>query len=219
MFTGIVQAMGEVVDLDRQGEDIRLRVHGGHLDLSDAVVGDSIAVNGVCLTVTGIASGVITADVSRETLSCTTLSELRRGDPVNLEQALLPTTRLGGHLVSGHVDGVGEISGIRDVGRSHCVTVTVPSELARYVAPKGSICVDGISLTVNGVAGAGFEVNVIPHTMERTIVQTYGCGTRVNIEVDIVARYIERLLSAAEDEAGHKGVSEALLARHGFMDD
>lgn len=218
MFTGIVQEVGEVVGLARRGEDVRIRVDARALDMSDVATGESIAVNGVCLTAIELTARGFAADVSRETLSCTTLAGLSVGDAVNLEKALLPTTRLGGHLVSGHVDGVGEVAETREVGGSCRVSITLPGSLARYVAPKGSICVDGVSLTVNAVSADGFEVNLIPHTMEKTVMKSYRRGTSVNIEVDLVARYLERLLSAPTETAAARGVTEGFLAEHGFID-
>lgn len=219
MFTGIVQGLGTVRQVEPRGGDVRLRIDGGDLDLADVMAGDSIAVNGVCLTALEPSARMFCADVSLETLSCTTLAGLRSGSRVNLEKALLPTTRLGGHLVSGHVDGVGRVTDVRDSARSRAMRVAVPADLARYVAAKGSICIDGVSLTVNSTAGAEFEVNIIPHTQERTIVGDYRRGTRVNIEVDLVARYIESLLAGRPAPPAGANVSRTLLAEHGFVKD
>ena len=219
MFTGIVQGMGTVRTLDPRGGDVRLRIDAAALGLADLRPGDSIAVNGVCLTALEPAAGEFCADVSLETLARTTLGELRGGDRVNLEPALLPTTRLGGHLVSGHVDGVARVVDLHEAARSRVLRFAVPAELARYLAAKGSVCVDGVSLTVNAVAGAEFEVNVIPHTLERTVVGVYRRGTRVNIEVHLVARYLESLLVARTTTGGAGGVTRALLEQYGFVND
>jgi riboflavin synthase len=177
------------------GGDGRLHVQTGKLDLGDVKVGDSICVSGVCLTATALDGNGFWCDVSNETLGRTTLGALKQGDAVNLEKSLLPTTHLGGHFVSGHVDGVGQVVNRRDDGRSVRFEVEVPAELARYVAPKGSICLDGVSLTVNGVSGACFDVNIVPHTLSETTLSWWRPGTRVNIEVDLIARYVERLLA------------------------
>jgi riboflavin synthase len=217
MFTGIVEATGSVVSLEARGGDRRVHVDGGALDLADARVGDSIAINGVCLTVVTLDGRTFAADVSLETLACTTLAELAPGSRVNLERALLPTTRLGGHLVSGHVDGVGVVRQTRDAGRSREIVIAVPEALARYIATKGSVCVDGVSLTVNAADDAEFSVNIIPHTLERTNIGAYRAGSRVNIEVDVIARYLERLLAAREEPP--RGIDRAFLTMHGYLDD
>jgi len=194
MFTGIIQAVGTLAAVEPRGAEQRLRIATGALSLSDAHVGDSIAVSGVCLTATILLDDGFWCDVSGETLARTTLGELHVGSKVNLEAALLPTTRLGGHLVSGHVDGVGRIVEQRNEGQSLRVSVEVPKELAKYIAVKGSVCVNGVSLTVNGVAGAVFTVNLVPHTLQQTTLGENIVGKRVNIEVDLIARYLERLL-------------------------
>lgn len=216
MFTGIVEAVGNIAQLERVGGDVRLRIATGTLDMSDVRLGDSIAVSGVCLTVVAFGAHDFTADVSGETLACTVLGELGTGDAVNLEKALTPTTRLGGHLVSGHVDGVGEVVACSSDARSIRFRIRVPGELSRYIAPKGSVCVDGVSLTVNAVAGEVFEVNIVPHTAERTTLSGYAPGRDVNIEVDVIARYLERLLAA--DDAARGGVTLELLRRQGFVE-
>jgi riboflavin synthase len=190
----------------------------GKLLMDDVDLGDSIAVNGVCLTVITFNAHSFEADVSNETLACTTLGNLAVGTPVNLEKALLPTTRLGGHLVSGHVDGVGEIVKLASDGRSLRFTLRVPQELMRYIAAKGSICVEGISLTVNRVEGQTFDLNLVPHTLEKTNLKDAGVGRSVNLEVDIIARYLERMLIGPEN-AGDSGVSRELLAESGFLRD
>lgn len=201
---------------DRRG-DARLRVASGGLDLGDVRVGDSIAVNGVCLTAVELPGDGFWADVSAESLSRTTLGALRPGDPVNLEKALTPTSRLGGHMVAGHVDGVGRVLERRPEARSVRFVIEAPRELARYIAEKGSIAVDGVSLTVNRVEGARFDLNIVPHTLQGTTIDQYQPGRPVNLEVDVIARHLERLLlgDAAAESAG--GVTLELLARHGFV--
>ncbi len=217
MFTGIIQAVGTVAALQPQGEDMRLHVTTGKLDLSDVVLGDSIATSGVCLTAVELPGDGFWADVSGETLACTTLGGLKVGDAVNLEKALTPDTRLGGHLVSGHVDGVGEVLSRRDDGRSVRFRMRAPAALARYIAAKGSICVDGISLTVNAVDGAEFELNIVPHTLAETTLGEFAPGRRFNLEVDIIARYLERLLLGERAaQPGTAGLSEDFLHRCGF---
>jgi riboflavin synthase len=220
MFTGIIQAVGSITHLEARGGDVRLRIRTGKLDLADVRLGDSIAVNGVCLTAVDLPGDGFAADVSRETLSLTTLGDLVPGNAVNLEKALTLATRLGGHLVSGHVDGVGRVAERRDDARSVRFVIEAPAPLARYIAHKGSICVDGTSLTVNAVNGARFDLNIVPHTLQETIFAGYTPGTRVNLEVDLVARYLERLLlgeRAAEPGAEASGVTMELLARAGFL--
>lgn len=193
MFTGIVQDLGRVVSRELRGVDARLVIATKNLDLTAALVGDSISVQGVCLTVTSLDGASFSADVSHETLSLTTLGELAVGAAVNLEPALRAGDRLGGHLVSGHVDGVAQVSATSHDGDSLRVKVTVPAELARYISRKGSVTVDGVSLTVNEVEGATFGVNLIPHTQAVTTLGRLQAGVRVNLEVDPIARYVERL--------------------------
>lgn len=219
MFTGIIQAIGEVRRLERRGGDVRLHIGSGRLDMADVRHGDSIATSGVCLTVVEQGSDWYAADVSLETLALTTLGSLASGARVNLEKAMAVGERLGGHLVSGHVDGVGEIVALRPDGRSMRYRVRAPQALARYIAHKGSICVDGVSLTVNGVEGAEFELNIIPLTATETIFGSYRAGTRVNLEVDVIARYLERLLlgdAQAQAQALAGGISREFLLRNGF---
>ena len=196
MFTGIIQAIGKVAAIEPQGGDRRLHIATGKLDLSATRIGDSIAVSGVCLTAVQLDEKGFWADVSAETLSCTTCADLQVGTAVNLEQALTPATALGGHLVSGHVDGVGQVLERQDDARSVRLRIAAPTALARYIAAKGSICVDGVSLTVNAVEGAEFELNIVPHTLQETSLGGYAPGRRVNLEVDIIARYLERLLES-----------------------
>ncbi len=196
MFTGIVQTVGRVARLEARGGDTRLVVEAGALDLSDVALGDSICVSGVCLTAIALDGNTFAADVSTETLSRTTLGLLKSGKGVNLEKSLRFSDRLGGHLVSGHVDGVGEVAAVEADARSQRWTFVLPAPLARYVAEKGSICVDGVSLTVNEVAGNRFGVNLIPHTIDVTTFRDKRVGDTVNIEVDLIARYVERLRNA-----------------------
>jgi len=217
MFTGIIESIGKIESITPKGGDMCLSVRVGELDMSDVALGDSIAVNGVCLTVVEMDANRFAADVSRESLSKTTLGDLHTGSAVNLEKALTPTTRLGGHLVSGHVDGVGRVVSREEEARAITFWIEAPAELAKYIAVKGSIAVDGTSLTVNEVDGARFRLTIIPHTLERTIMSEYQVGRRVNLEVDLIARYLERLMlgeKAAEPSA--KGISAAFLADNGF---
>jgi len=218
MFTGIIQAVGTIASLEQRAGDLRLGIKTGKLPLEDVVLGDSIAVSGVCLTVVELAGNRFFADVSGETLRRTIIGELGVGDPVNLEKALTLATRLGGHLVSGHVDGIGSVTAHTQDSRSVQFTIQAPDELARYIAVKGSICVDGVSLTVNGVSGASFELNIVPHTLEETTLKGFRAGHRVNLEVDLIARYLERLLqgdTAAQPGAG-SGLTRELLESCGF---
>ena len=217
MFTGIIEAIGTIRALSPKGGDVRVYVETGKLDLADVKLGDSIAVNGVCLTAVELPGDGFWADVSRETLARTAFIDLKTGSKVNLEKALTPSSRLGGHLVSGHVDGVGEILKREDNARAIQFTVRAPRELAKYIALKGSITVDGTSLTVNAVNGAEFELTIVPHTLVETIMADYRPGRQVNLEVDLLARYLERLLlgdKAAEPSAS--GITESFLAEHGY---
>lgn len=225
MFTGIIQATGMIQSMQQRGGDMRLTINTGKLDMADVALGDSIAVNGVCLTAIEFDSASYVADVSLETLSLTSLGQLQVGSEVNLEKALTMKTRLGGHLVSGHVDGQGEIIKRYDDGRSVRFHIKAPDELAKYIATKGSICIDGISLTVNKVTGALFEINIVPHTIQETIIKYYYTGTQVNLEVDVIARYLERLMlgdkaaqqgSDTSNTVG-RGITEAFLAENGFL--
>lgn len=219
MFTGIIEALGQVVALEPHNGDLRLRIRTGNLSLGDVRLGDSIATNGVCLTVVDLPGDGYWADVSRETLDNTTLPGWQLGQTVNLEKALTPQTRLGGHIVSGHVDGVGEVVARYPDARSERFRLRAPSTLAKYIAHKGSITVDGTSLTVNKVEGAEFELNIVPHTLKWTIMETYRVGTQVNLEVDVLARYLERLMlgdKAAEPNA-QTGLTMEFLAQNGFV--
>ena len=217
MFTGIIEAIGQIHIIEPRDGDVRLYVKTGCLDLSDVALGDSIAVNGVCLTAVELPGDGFWADVSRETIKLTCFEFIRSATPVNLEKALTPQTRLGGHFVSGHVDGLGEVVSRHDDARSVRFTLRAPDELAKYIAHKGSICVDGISLTVNAVNGAEFELNIVPHTLQETIMGGYKPGTQVNLEVDQIARYLERLMLG--DKAAKTGGNEldmSVLKEHGF---
>ena len=218
MFTGIIEAIGTIQSITPKGGDVRVYVKTGKLDLGDVKLGDSIAVNGVCLTAVQLPGDGFWADVSRETLARTGFADLKAGSRVNLEKALTPISRLGGHLVSGHVDGVGEIISREDNARAVQFRIRAPRALARYIALKGSITVDGTSLTVNGVDGADFELTIVPHTLAETIMADYRAGRRVNLEVDLLARYLERLLlgdKAAEPTS--TGITESFLAAHGYL--
>lgn len=218
MFTGIIQSVGHIAAIEPKGEDARVRVLTNKLDLEDVQLGDSIAVNGVCLTAVELPGDGFWADVSGETLTRTTFKQIKAGLAVNLEKALTPQTRLGGHMVSGHVDGLGEVTQRYNDGRSIRFHIKAPDGLAKYIAEKGSICIDGISLTVNSVTGAEFSLNIVPHTLQETTMEKLKTGDPVNLEVDIIARYLERLLlgdKAAEPDA--RGISKELLAEHGFL--
>jgi riboflavin synthase len=198
MFTGIVQAVGHIKDITPAGADVKLTIATAGLDLEDVVVGDSIAVNGVCLTATSLGQSEFHAHVSQETLSCTVGLDSPR--QVNLEKALRFSDRLGGHLVSGHVDGVGQIVRFEEAGDCMVLAVRAPHALSRYIAVKGSIAIDGVSLTVNHVEKDTFSVNLIPHTLEMTSLKTLGVGSRVNLEVDLIARYVERMAEWGKDD-------------------
>ena len=220
MFTGIIQAVGRVGLVEKRGGDSRFQIQLGALAEQPHQIGDSIAVNGVCLTAVEFVSDAnaadaglsMFADVSSETLACTTLAELGSGDDVNLEMALTPTTRLGGHLVSGHVDGIAEVVSRQADARSERIEFRAPKALARYIAAQGSVCIDGVSLTVNTVAGETFGVNIVPHTIEHTNLGRCQPGVRVNLEIDVIARYLERLLTAGFAD-GDRNVSDIILAQ------
>jgi len=218
MFTGIIESIGSIRALTPKGGDVRVYVDTGKLDLSDVKLGDSIAINGVCLTAVELPGNGFMADVSRETLDCTAFNDLKSGSRVNLEKALTPSSRLGGHLVSGHVDGVGEVISRSDNARAIQFRLRAPAELAKYIAHKGSITVDGTSLTVNQVDGAEFELTIVPHTLAETIMADYRTGRRVNLEVDLLARYLERLLLGDKAaEPGKGGITESFLAANGYL--
>ena len=211
MFTGIIKAMGTIKAMDKRGGDVRLSVRSDGLKWSDYEPGESIAVNGVCLTAVALCADGFDTDVSVETLDVTALGGLNVGSAVNLEPSLSLGERLGGHLVSGHVDCTGSVVSRAADARSIRLKFEIPKEYARYVAKKGSVCIDGVSLTVNEVSGSTFELNIIPHTADVTIIDDYAPGTVVNVEVDLLARYLERLLDKDGD-----GVSLEFLKAHGY---
>jgi len=217
MFTGIIQAMGKIAAIEQKSGDARLHIDTGSLDMSNVNTGDSIAVSGVCLTAVEHSASGFTSDVSGETLSRTTLGQLRTGDAVNLEKALTLNTPLGGHLVSGHVDGVGTVVSREAEGRSVRFRFEAPDALARYIAEKGSICIDGVSLTVNAVNGVKFDVNIVPHTLAETTLDNFQPGSKVNLEVDLLARYLERLMLGDAAVKGGSAITREFLARHGFI--
>jgi riboflavin synthase len=217
VFTGIIEAVGTLVAVEPKNGDLRLRIKSHDLDLLDVQLGDSIATNGVCLTVVDLPGDGYWADVSVETLDNTTLRDWKIGMRINLEKALTPQTRLGGHMVSGHVDAVGEVVSRCKDARSERFRIRAPKELAKYIAHKGSVTVDGTSLTVNAIDGAEFELNIVPHTIAKTVMCDYTCGSKVNLEVDLIARYLERLLLGDKAaEPAKSGMTEEFLAEHGF---
>lgn len=219
MFTGIIEAIGTIKAININGEGARLVISTGSLDMADVHLGDSIATNGICLTVVAFDANSFSVDVSNETLTRTGFANYRVGQQVNLEKAMLASTRFGGHMVSGHVDGVSTVASITNNGNSIEYWLSLPADLAHYVAEKGSITIDGISLTVNALSEDKFRLTIVPHTSEQTIMSGYQVGTQVNLEVDLIARYLERLLTgeqhSQQKETG--GVSEALLQKAGFI--
>jgi riboflavin synthase len=216
MFTGIIEATGVLVQVSPHATDLSLRIQSSTLDFSDVKLGDSIASNGVCLTVTAFGNDWFQADLSTETLSKTMYRQYKTGQLINLEKALLPTTRLGGHLVSGHVDGVATVSRIEKSGRAWQIYIKTPVELSKYIAEKGSITIDGVSLTVNELNGEEFRLTIVPHTALNTTLQSLQPGTSVHVEVDLLARYLERLLTGNQAPA-KQGVSLELLQQRGFL--
>lgn len=216
MFTGIIESVGTLTQLTKKNDGYRVEIATGKLDLSDVKLGDSIASNGVCLTVVSIGGQSFCADVSGETVSLTGFSHYSVGQVINLEKAVTPTTRLGGHMVSGHVDGRGTIERIEQQGNSWDYWVSSPPELMRYIALKGSITIDGISLTVNGLEDTSFRLTIVPHTSQETTISQFAIGAKVNIEVDQIARYLERLMSVESHES-NSSVNMDLLARSGFL--
>ncbi|MEH6448180.1 MAG: riboflavin synthase [Oleispira sp.] len=220
MFTGIIEAVGQVTASQSKQGDIRLRINTGKLDLSDVKLGDSIATNGVCLTVVELPGDGFWADVSKESIAHTNITDWKSGKPVNLEQALTLATRLGGHMVTGHVDGLGTILSRNEDARSVRFKVKATAELSKYIAAKGSITVDGVSLTVNAIedatAGATiFDLNIVPHTVQETVIKGYQVGHTVHLEVDVIARYLERMMQQTNDQP-KSGISQAFLAQNGF---
>jgi riboflavin synthase len=213
VFSGIIVGLGRILEASEAGGDRKLVVGTGGVELGDVAIGDSLAVNGVCLTATATHNESFAADVSAETLACTTLGRLRTNDAVNLESSLKLGQPISGHLVYGHVDGVGEVIDLKPDARSVALSIRVPEALGRYIAAKGSVTVDGVSLTVNAVARDRFTVNIIPHTREITVISGYAPGTPVNIEVDRIARYLERLVLPESSP-----LSLDTLKRHGFIE-
>lgn len=212
MFTGIIEATGSISQMTPKGGDVQVRVNSGKLDLADVALGDSIATNGVCLTVVELFADGYAADVSNETIKHTGFANYKAGQKVNLEKAMLPTTRFGGHMVSGHVDTVSHITAIYDNGRAKDIWVELPNDVKKYIVKKGSITIDGISLTVNDVNESQFKLTIVPHTSGQTTLDTLSVGDRVNVEIDLIARYVEQLIGAKD-----QGVSMDLLARSGFL--
>lgn len=199
MFTGIIQSKGSIKEIFSSSDGARLKINANALDLSDSKVGDSIAIDGVCLTVTELTESSFTADVSNETLTCTTFSALKQGKNVNLERSLRVNQGIDGHLVSGHVDGIGAVNSIEKDGDSVRIKIEVQGDIIKYIAKKGSICINGVSLTVNSVENNFFDVNIVPHTLSATTLGDLSLQSNVNIEIDQIARYVERLLSQNEE--------------------
>ena len=218
MFTGIIESVGTISSLTDLGDNYRLVVNVGKLDMADVHLGDSIATNGVCLTVVDMGQDYYAADVSSETIKHTAFADYRNNTQVNLEKAMRADSRFGGHIVSGHVDGVGTVERINKHTNYIEVWVKAPAEIAKYIAHKGSITVDGVSLTVNEVDGASFMLWLIPHTLQETVFGTYTAGSNVNLEVDVIARYLERLLQGDKAaESSKKDISMEFLAQHGYL--
>lgn len=218
MFTGIIETVGKIAQLENTQGDIRLRIDTGALDLSDVKLGDSIATNGVCLTVVELPGNGFCADVSRESIAHTRIDAWQKGDRVNLEKALTLNTRLGGHIVTGHVDAVGTVVKRQDDARSIRFSIKMPQQIQKYVAAKGSITVDGVSLTANAIDNELVELNIVPHTAKETLLNDYQAGSEVHLEVDIIARYLERMLDPSVQAPVEKksNITEAFLAQHGF---
>ena len=216
MFTGIIEAVGTLTALTVKGEDMTVTVQTGQLDMSDVKLGDSIATNGVCLTVVDFSQHHYSADLSLESLKKTGFAHYKVGDKVNLEKAMLPTTRFGGHIVSGHVDGVGEIVERHAVGRALEFWIAMPENLSKYVAEKGSITVDGISLTVNDLRKNAFKLTIVPHTGAETTIDDFHVGRKVNLEVDVLARYMERLLQGHQAQTSESRITMEFLQQNGF---
>ncbi len=216
MFTGIIEATGKIVELTQKQGDLAIRIQSTNLDMKDVKLGDSIATNGVCLTVVAKHSDGFSADLSNETISLTGFAHYKKGQTVNLEKAMQPLSRLGGHLVSGHVDGIATVESISPNARATEYWLSTNSDLMKYIPYKGSVCIDGISLTVNEVEQNRFKLTIVPHTAEQTTIAEFQVGTQVNLEVDQIARYLERLIKGAE-QPSRSDISMSLLAQAGFI--
>ncbi|MCF7501572.1 riboflavin synthase [Pseudoalteromonas sp. L1] len=216
MFTGIIEATGKIVELTQKQGDLAIRIQSTNLDMKDVKLGDSIATNGVCLTVVAKHSDGFSADLSNETISLTGFAHYKKGQTVNLEKAMQPLSRLGGHLVSGHVDGIATVENISPNARATEYWLSTNSDLMKYIPYKGSVCIDGISLTVNEVEQNRFKLTIVPHTAEQTTIAEFQVGTQVNLEVDQIARYLERLIKGAE-QPSRSDISMSLLAQAGFI--
>ncbi|PLC59922.1 riboflavin synthase [Photobacterium carnosum] len=217
MFTGIIEAVGKISALTPKGVDVSVTVDSGSLDLADVKLGDSIATNGVCLTVVKLTGKGYVADLSLETLHRTAFANYKAGQVVNLEKAMLATTRFGGHMVSGHIDAVAEVIERQHIGRAIEFWIKVPPQLAKYISEKGSVAVDGISLTVNAVRGDEFKLTIVPHTASETTMADFKVGRKINLEVDVIARYLERLMLGNKAAEKKSKVTMDLLARTGFL--
>lgn len=217
MFTGIIENVGRIKAIDRKSSGARIEIDTQGLDMSDVKLGDSIATNGICLTVVAFTQSSFTADVSIETLERTAFGHYRSGQRVNLEKAMLATSRFGGHIVSGHIDGMATIVSVTERGNAWEYWLQVDSALKAYIAEKGSVTIDGVSLTVNSVDDNKFRLTIVPHTRAETIIESYCQGQQINLEVDVVARYVERLLQSRESPNQDSGVSESLLRKSGFI--
>ena len=216
MFTGIIEATGKIVELTQKQGDLAIRIQSPNLDMKDVKLGDSIATNGVCLTVVAKHSDGFSADLSNETISLTGFAHYKKGQTVNLEKAMQPVSRLGGHLVSGHVDGIATVESISPNARATEYWLSTDNDLMKYIPYKGSVCIDGISLTVNEVEQNRFKLTIVPHTAEQTTIAEFQVGTQVNLEVDQIARYLERLIQGAE-QPSRSDISMSLLAQAGFI--
>ena len=216
MFTGIIEATGKIVELTQKQGDLAIRIQSTNLDMKDVKLGDSIATNGVCLTVVAKHSDGFSADLSNETISLTGFAHYKKGQTVNLEKAMQPFSRLGGHLVSGHVDGIATVESISPNARATEYWLSTDNDLMKYIPYKGSVCIDGISLTVNEVEQNRFKLTIVPHTAEQTTIAEFQVGTQVNLEVDQIARYLERLIKGAE-QPSRSDISMSLLAQAGFI--
>lgn len=223
MFTGIIEAVGTIKAININAQGARIDIATNSLDMSDVKLGDSIATNGICLTVVAFEStsrnGSFSADVSNETLNRTGFSHYKVGKAVNLEKAMLASTRFGGHMVSGHVDGISEVLSIENNGNSWEYWLSMPTDLAHYIAEKGSVTVDGTSLTVNSLSEGKFRLTIVPHTVKETVFSDYKIGSKVNLEVDLIARYLERLLTkeSTSDYSAPSNINESMLQKAGFI--